>query len=105
MSRHQVEVIPTGRKFRAICACRAASPINLSQAEAQDWERVHHKEVERAKAHLSTRSPTLADQYTYYRAKQDDPAISDTDRALWKVLADGLEHRLGIASQEESMFG
>lgn len=105
MARHSQEIISTpAGQFRLVCECKAASEWMALRSEAEDWGVWHLREVERAKAHLHTRLPSLRETYAYYRRMESDPGNRPADRDLWRALADGIEHRLGAEKQTDSMF-
>lgn len=90
-------VIEVGR-YQGRCTCGERSPEHNQHWEAEDWVHRHKRNVERAKAHKTT--PSLADQRDHYRrmeALTNDPWV----KAQWKVLADGLDQRLGTTHHPE----
>jgi hypothetical protein len=93
MSNHKTKYKRYGEEYRAECTCKQNSKLGTRQ-DAEDWIIRHHTEVQRARAHLMGRNPSLANQYGYYRKREADPNISEEDRRLWKQLADELEPRL-----------
>lgn len=101
---HLTSVIDFGDGFTGHCTCKARGPRVNVRSKAEDWGTTHLRQVERAKSHLRGRAPSLREQYTYYRIMQADPEVPEAERAQWKILADGLEHRLGLPHAEESMF-
>ena len=101
---HKTRVVQVGVEWAGRCSCKARGEAGSLRSEAEDWGAWHLREVQRARAHLSGRAPSLRDQYDYYRRMQDDPDTPPGDRAQWKVLADGLEHRLGLTETTPSMF-
>jgi hypothetical protein len=105
MSTHKTNVIfANDGRWRARCSCKAISQWFDHESDAQDWEYSHQRGVQQARAHLNGRSPSLRDQYDYYRAREQDPDTPDEDRALWKVLADGLAHRIGSVDHTQSLL-
>jgi hypothetical protein len=104
MSTHKTVIIATNEgRWYARCSCKAHSPWYDHESEAEDWEYAHQREVQRARAHLGGRTPSTRDQYDYYRKRSVDPDISPEDRELWKVLADGLEHRVGALDHTDTL--
>lgn len=103
MSRHTITTDAYGTGWRAYCSCRASGPPNASRSLAEDWGPEHLRTVERAKAHLNG-TPTLATTYAYYRRMENDQEVPAKEREQWKVLADGLEHRLGLVDHTDSMY-
>jgi hypothetical protein len=102
---HQTNIVYTNDgRFYCRCSCRAHSPWYGQRYEAEDWEYRHVGAVEQARAHLNRRSPSVRDQYDYYREREADPDTPDHDRALWKMLADGLAHRVGAPAQSDTLL-
>lgn len=92
MSNHKTKYKRYGEEYRAECSCRQNSKLGTRQ-EAEDWMMKHREQVQRARVHLMG-SPSLRNQYNYYRQQEQDPRTSESDRALWKQLADELQPRL-----------
>lgn len=104
MSNHQISLRQTADgAWYAQCGCRHHSGYG-SRQDAEDWGHTHLRQVERAKSHLRGRAPSLREEYAYYRCMEADLDNPPDERALWKILADGLEHRLGQPHTEEAMF-
>lgn len=103
MARHNITSELTPHGWVAICSCRMRGPFKPSRSVAEDWKAQHLRTVEQAKAHLRG-TPTLRGEYDYYREMENNKDVPDRERAQWKVLADGLEHRLGLVGQDVSMF-
>ena len=82
MSNHKSKYKRYGDEYRAECSCRQNSKLG-SRQEAEDWIYKHHEQVQRARVHLHG-TPSLTNQYRYYRRQEQDPRISENDRALWK---------------------
>jgi len=104
MSNHRTRVDTSGRDFFGVCDCKAFGPVERFRTLAEDWGREHLRAVERVRAHLQGRNPSIADQHAYYRRMQRDPRLPAQERALWKILADGLEHRVGITDRTQALF-
>ena len=92
MSNHKTKYQRYGDEFRAECSCKQNSKLG-TRHDAEDWIAKHHDQVQRARVHLRG-APSLSNQYNYYRQREQDPRISESDRALWKQLADELQPRL-----------
>ena len=101
---HKTSIAQAGDKWVGRCSCKARSSHLALRYEAEDWEAWHHREVQRARAHLRGQAPSLRDQYDYYRQMENDPDTPPAEAAQWKVLADGLAHRMGVAETTPSMF-
>jgi len=82
-------------KYQAACRCGWRSEKRVSRQQVEDEVMNHHVHIERVKAHLGGRTPSLQSQYDYYRERAEDPKEDETARRLWKQLADELGHRLG----------
>jgi hypothetical protein len=71
----------------------------------EDWFFKHLDEIERIKANLGSRNPSLKQQAAYYRERAEDTSLSREQRDLWDILATGLERRLGLSqAQEQEML-
>ena len=69
----------------------------------------HYQMVERVRKHLAhgKGTPSLASQRDYYRLMANDPNVPEKDREQWKMLADGLDRRLGkpvTAEEQPELF-
>jgi hypothetical protein len=96
MAGHVVKIITDqDGMFVARCACRQISKRVPMRWQAEDWEREHLDYIEKVKAHLGTRTPSLKSQRDYYRSKAEDPSVSAAEREQWAMLADGLDRRVG----------
>lgn len=93
---HQTRIIGAGETWQAKCSCRKQSKVLTSRTDAKEWERTHLHEVERAKAHLVNRNPSLETTHKWYLEKEQDPEVTEHDRVLWRQLRTELEHRLGM---------
>lgn len=93
MSRHDTQLKRSGEGVVGTCSCRQrqAKPV-MNRQEAEDWCRWHLEQVARAQAdpgkHLS--GPKYL---AYLLEKADDPAVSKSDRRLFRQLADEHEKR------------
>lgn len=103
MNNHIPKIVGNDGAWQAKCTCRMRSPVYEQRWEADDWNRTHMQAVDRARAHLRDRAPSLKDQRDWYR-KQAARATDETIRKQWLVLADGLDHRLGTGPHDESLF-
>lgn len=101
MSNHKVRYKRYGDDYHAECSCSRTSGLGTRQ-DAEDWIREHHEEIQRVRTHLMG-SPSLSNQYNYYRRQEQDLATSESDRALWKQLADELQPRLPSSSTPEDL--
>lgn len=55
------------------------------------WGIAHLQEIERVRAHLGTRNPTLKSQHAWFCQQADDETNPVGDRALWRQLADEIQ--------------
>ena len=102
MSNHKSKYKRYGDEYRAECSCKQNSKLG-SRQEAEDWIYKHHEQVQRARVHLMG-TPSLTNQYNYYRRQEQDPRTSESDRALWKQLADELQPRLPSDQATDQML-
>jgi hypothetical protein len=70
------------------------------------WYFAHVAEVERIRAHLGSRNPSLKTQYAWFVKQADDENNAPEDRALWRQLADELERFLASKEplQQDALF-
>src|SRR5437868_11108886 len=90
MSNHKIKYKRYAEEYRAECSCRQNSKLGTRQ-DIEDWVMKHREQVQRARVHLRGNNPSLTNQYNYYRRQEQDPRTSESDRALWKQLADELQ--------------
>jgi len=93
-----IKVLGLNEKYRGECTCGAAGLWDADRQKSEEFLYAHAQQVERARAHLQSRTPPLASQADYYRKQADEPGCSETDRAIWEQLADELDTRLGLNS-------
>lgn len=60
----------------------------------------HDRLVEQARLHLRRGSQSLKAERDYYEAMAVSATVTDQDKALWQMLADGLNSRLGKPNSE-----
>lgn len=101
---HRTKVVILDTGYAGRCTCKAKGPTRLSLTDAEDWGYQHLRDVERTRAHLRERAPSLRDQYDYYRQMQNNPDTPVREREQWKMLADGIQHRLGLPTQVEMLL-
>lgn len=92
---------PPLERHKASCKCPWESDRLPSQQEAEDAYLAHLKDVERIRAGLGTKTPSMKSQAAYYRQKADDPQTPEKDRPIWEQLAGELERRLGSRPRYE----
>lgn len=83
----------TPTRHYARCTCGHVTDRHVQKQVVEDETMKHLEYIERVKAHLGTRNPSLKSQRDYYRdqAENGTPEL----RRLWKQLADELSDRLG----------
>jgi hypothetical protein len=102
--RIRYEASGTGqqREHWATCSCRKwASVHHGSRKEVEDDATKHLNDVRKARLSLSRGNPSLASQRDYYRQQQDNTMQTPRDRALFRQLADELDHRLGVGHEAD----
>lgn len=106
MANHKVTIARGNEMaFQARCRCRNQSNVFQFQWEAEDWERGHLALVERVKAYLGGKNPSLKNQRDWYFLMESGPDIPEKERELWHQLRTELDRRLNAYSAEEqSMF-
>lgn len=100
-AKYQIVGKPPLQKHQARCRCPWTSDRLPSKQEAEDAFLAHLRDVERLKAGLGTRTPSMKGQAAYYRERANDPETPEGDRPIWVQLADELEHRLGHAPSDD----
>lgn len=99
--RHTTEYTKFGmRMWTGRCSCgeqfgTVAEPLDSRNA-VEDLSIAHHREVERNRANAHRGSHDLKTVHSNYMAEANDPTNSESDRALWKSLADEIATRLGL---------
>lgn len=88
-----------GGPRQACCRCGEHSPIGSAQ-EVEDWCLAHAVKVQKVRAHLRA-APSLASVHAWYERQAADPDNPETERTLWRQLADELQHRLGTPTPED----
>lgn len=100
MSNHRLTIRHLDHQYRAVCECRATSTYGTRQ-EAEDWGIKHLEQIQKVRAHLRGRTPSLATQLAWFNEQADNPNNSARDRELWRQLADELEHRIRSDEPDE----
>lgn len=106
MSNHRVTIIGSTDRCQARCSCKQKSPIG-DRGIAEGWWYAHRVEVERIRAHLGTRNPSLKSQRDWFVKQAEDTENDPDDRALWRQLAEEIDRfvaRKAPAMQQESLF-
>lgn len=103
MGNHLVQHIYLDGHWYGWCSCETRSEPYGHRWQAEDWEMAHHVLVDRARAHLRDRNPSLKDQARWYRT-QAEKATNGSERTQWAMLAHGLEQRLGVVVAEQPLF-
>ena len=97
MTNHRRTIIGDQTRCQARCSCKQKSPIG-DRGEVEAWWYAHTQEVERVRAHLSSRTPTLKSQHAWFVQQAENADNDYDDRVLWRQLADEVERH--IASRE-----
>lgn len=105
MKNHVPDYAFINNMWHCDCSCRMRT-VEVKKSDAQDWHYFHLKAVERARASLAKRSDKISNsEYEWYRMKEVDPEQTPEQRAMWKMLADGIEPRLPKKTQpDETLF-
>jgi hypothetical protein len=103
MSNHDLTFNHINGAWHCSCLCTNHSGPCVEKWQAEDWGTTHLREVERVRAHLRSRTPSLLDQARWYR-EQAATASNPKDRNLWVMLATGIENRLGHKVDEQPLF-
>jgi hypothetical protein len=93
VSNHHVRLVLIGDQWQARCSCKQRSPVG-DRGDAETWDYMHHQEIERIRAQLGGRTPSLKSQREWFLQQADNEDNPSEDRALWRQLADELEHFL-----------
>lgn len=81
--------------YHGRCTCGARSGWLAAKQPVEDWKFLHEQMIEKVRAHLGTRTPTLKQQRNYFESMALSPDASTKDRLLWQQLADEITIRLG----------
>ena len=101
---HETTIKTHNGQWRAVCTCDQGSPYYPHKWEASEWSE-GHLALMRSIHTLGEPTPSLRHQYQWFRTQQADPLNSERDRALWKALADELEHRVRpTQNRDEALF-
>lgn len=95
MADHKLKVLGADGAWQGVCSCLTRSPRVLIRQQVEDWWYEHRADVQRARAALSTKTPSLATTRDWYQKQADNIENSPKDRRQWKILADELTARLG----------
>ena len=106
VTNHKFRMVGTSEHCQAICRCKQKSPIgNLGDVEG--WKYAHLQDIERARARLGTRDPSLKTQLAWFKTQADNADNEYDDRLLWRQLADETERHLNKQVpmiQSETLF-
>jgi len=105
MSNHHVHYAGLDPHLQARCSCAKRSAIG-TRSEVDDWFREHVHEVQRIRAHLGSRNPSLKTQYAWFVKQAEDTDNDPDDRALWRQLAEEMERFLASKEplQQDALF-
>lgn len=90
MSNHRITIVGDRLQCMARCSCKKQSPMT-NRANVEEWIFTHHQDIERIRARLGGRSPSLTNQRDWFRQQAEDPSNPAEDRRLWKQLADEVD--------------
>lgn len=93
VTNHKFTVIGNTDRCQARCACKQKSPIG-NRGDAESWMYAHLQEIERTRARLGTRTPTLKTQHAWFVQQAENTDNEYDDRVLWRQLADETERHL-----------
>jgi hypothetical protein len=107
VTNHRFHLAGGGDSWQGRCSCKQRSKIG-TRSEVEDWGIKHLQEIERIRAHLGTRSPSLKTQCAWFFAQADDPENPPEDRVLWRQLADELDRFIAARSapvlEQDALF-
>lgn len=97
MGNHMYDWIesPPPFRYQARCNCGWTSDRQATKQAVDDQIMKHEAQVQRVRAQLGTRRPSLKSQRDYYQQMADDHTNPSGERELWQGLADELSDRLG----------
>lgn len=90
MSNHRRTIIGSIQQCQARCSCGKKSPIT-DRGTVEGWWYAHQQEIERTRAYLGTRTPTLKSQRDWFIKQAENPDNDPDDRALWRQLAEEID--------------
>lgn len=90
MTNHKVHYAGLDPHLQARCSCGKRSAI-ASRAETDGWYYAHLQEVERIRAYLGTRNPSLKSQHAWFVIQAENTDNDPEDRVLWRQLADEIQ--------------
>lgn len=97
MTNHRVTIVGSTQQCQARCSCKKKSPVG-DRGLVEAWWYSHQQDVERIRAHLGSRTPSLKTQYEWFVKQAENTDNEYDDRVLWRQLADEIERH--IASQQ-----
>ena len=106
MSNHRVTYIGALDRCQARCSCEKRSEIG-SRGDVEEWHFRHTQEVERIRAHLGSRNPSLKSQRDWFVLQAENTDNSYDDRTLWRQLAEEVDRHIARSipvQQTEVLF-
>lgn len=88
------------RTHGALCKCGWRADPQVTRQAVEDEVLRHEMFVQRVRTQLRVKNPTLRSQRDHYRNMADDETIRESERRLWKQLADELDARLNDSGAE-----
>lgn len=73
--------------MQARCTCKQRSKVG-TRSDVEAWQFEHLALVQRIRAHLGTRNPTLKSTAAWFEAQAMDENLDPDDRRLWRQLAE-----------------
>ena len=93
MGNHNIRFVLIGDQWQARCSCDKRSALG-DRGDAEAWDFGHRQEIERIRAQLGTRTPSLKSQRDWFLQQANNEENPHEDRALWRQMADELERFL-----------
>lgn len=87
MSNHRIHYAGFEPNLQARCSCGKRSAIG-SRADCDQWQYEHLGEIQRIRAHLGTRNPTLKSTAAWFASQAADADLPNDERDMWQRLAD-----------------
>lgn len=106
MTNHATNIVASRVQpiqYRAFCSCLMNSGWFNFRWQAEDWIRVHDELVNRVRAHLRNRTPSIRDQFNWYTKQSEDENNSAEERALWHQLAEEIRYRLSGTTDQDAL--
>lgn len=86
-TNHRITIIGSDDRCQARCSCKQKSTIT-DRGGVEAWQYLHLQEIERIRAHLGSRNPSIRSQLAWFETQAANLDNDPDDRALWHQLAD-----------------